>query len=160
MHNPLIIANEFIRLSSKDRNYLDSMQLIKLSYIAHGIYLAKEDTPLSIEPARAWLYGPVFLSLSHLVKLHNSWFYKFKKPIKLKSETILSQREKDIIQETYKLYGKKNAWELSQLTHEKETPWHDIFTRIGNYVSHCTEIIKDEKIKEHYKKLISQTQVS
>ena len=64
-HEPVAIANHFIELNPDG---LTLMQLLKLSYIAHGFKLGLDLGPLSRELAQAWKYGPVFPSIYHKFK--------------------------------------------------------------------------------------------
>ena len=54
-HDPILIANYFIKLKPPN---LTLLKLIKLCYISHGFTLALTNKPLSSEPAGAWQYGP------------------------------------------------------------------------------------------------------
>ncbi|MCZ5581375.1 DUF4065 domain-containing protein [Escherichia coli] len=59
MYSPVQIANKFITLGNQHHNPLTHMQLQKLTYIAHGYYLALTGKPLLNECVSAWKYGPV-----------------------------------------------------------------------------------------------------
>ena len=48
------------------------LQLLKLSYIAHGFKLALFDYPLADEAVQAWKYGPVFSTIYGEFKHHGS----------------------------------------------------------------------------------------
>ena len=72
-HDPVAIANYFIGLYELDKKNsgegLDLMQLLKLSYLAHGFKLGITGHPLSNENLEAWRYGPVFPSIYQAFKL-------------------------------------------------------------------------------------------
>lgn len=68
MYSPVQIANKFITLGNQHHNPLTHMQLQKLTYIAHGYYLALTGKPLLNECVSAWKYGPVILECTMLSK--------------------------------------------------------------------------------------------
>ena len=156
-YNPITIANHFIGLS---KDGLTLMQLLKLSYISHGFTLALLDRPLADEYAEAWKFGPVFPSIYHESK--------FKKPglIKNKAQTAnmetnsledflsnFDNDEKEIMEFTYRKYGKLDGWQLSAITHAEGTPWYDAWKE-GKYIRGFS--IRNELIQEYYKNLIEK----
>ncbi len=159
-HNPIAIANHFIDLSQQ--NGLTLMQLLKLSYIAHGFNLALLNKPLADEYAEAWKFGPVFPSIYHEFKYEKPGLIKDKaKRVNTKTNTLedfivdFSENEKIIMKFTFDKYGKLDGWKLSAITHAKGTPWHTAWKE-GQYIRGYS--IKNELIKEYYKNLISSNQ--
>ena len=67
-YDPVTVANRFIELAASKDRALTSMQLNKLTYVAHGFYLAINKRPLIDEPVQAWKYGPVVPSLYRRLK--------------------------------------------------------------------------------------------
>lgn len=59
------IANNFIRLSG---HQITPQKLVKLTYLAHGHYLAATRKPLFLELVEAWKYGPIIPELYEKVK--------------------------------------------------------------------------------------------
>ena len=57
------VANEFIHLAKADGRSLTPLQLIKLTYIAHGWMLTLYGRPLIVDEVEAWKYGPVIPDL-------------------------------------------------------------------------------------------------
>ena len=155
-HNPIAIANYFIDLS---RDGLTLMQLLKLSYIAHGFKLAIIEQPLSDEYAEAWRFGPVFPSIYHE--------FKYEKPGKIKDKakwadmkknvlqyvsSNFDEHEKTIMELTHEKYGNLDGWKLSAITHAEGTPWYNAWKE-GQYIRGYS--IKNENIKKYYKNLIN-----
>ena len=146
-HNPIAIANYFLKIKHKG-SHLTLMQILKLSYIAHGFTLALLNKPLSKEPVVAWRFGPVFPSIYRAFRENRSPM-RIKEPIGDYSGDF-ENKEEEIMQSVFELYGEMDAWELSELTHEKGTPWYVVFRDNSNDGA----IIKDAEIKKYYKKLI------
>ena len=126
------------------------MQILKLSYIAHGFTLALLGKPLSKEPVKAWQFGPVFPSIYREFRRDRDPM-RIKKPIDGYPDNF-ENAEKEIMKKVFALYGKMDAWELSELTHEDDTPWYKVFCEDGN----DGKIIKDAAIKKYYEDLIKK----
>ncbi len=133
-YNPVTIANYFIGLRSDQG--LTLMQLLKLSYIAHGVTLAvlsrpNKDWLLANEYVEAWKYGPVFPSIYHEFKAQPGFIRKKAQRFNPQISTVedwtadFSDNEKKIISGVYNKYGHLEGWELSVITHKKGTPWSE-----------------------------------
>lgn len=57
------IANYWIKCGRQEKIKLSLLQLIKLTYIAHGWHLAYYQQPLIDEAVEAWYYGPMITSI-------------------------------------------------------------------------------------------------
>ena len=149
---PVVIANNFIKLDKESKGEgFDLMQLIKLSYIAHGVYLAQTSKPLSCEQAIAWPKGPVFKSLTYLT-LNHGLENKFTEKIETIGdlEKNLTSKMTEVIKRVYEKYKGKSGKFLSGLTHEDNTPWAKTLKKYGGAIKE--QVIDDETIKEHYKR--------
>src|SRR5713226_3390078 len=69
-----VVANELIRLASEDGKSLTPLQIIKLTYIAHGWMLGLYQRPLVVDQIEAWKYGPVIPDLYHAMKDYGSGY--------------------------------------------------------------------------------------
>jgi len=58
-YNPLSISNGFLELGFRDGVPVDPMKAQKLSFFAHGYYLASSGVPLIEGSFQAWPFGPV-----------------------------------------------------------------------------------------------------
>jgi len=139
-----VIAEYFIQ---KDKNVRsDIMKVLKLVYISHGFNLAIFNTPLIKEKVQAWQYGPVIPELYFRLKTNDldtiSVFYDDVQRLEGDEGT------KKLLDAVYTKYGKYDGIQLSNLTHQKKTPW-DI--TVSKYESEITE----DLIKKHYKTLLS-----
>lgn len=64
-HCPLLVADYLVARSG---GRLTPLQVIKLTYIAHGYSLAINGEPLVDEAVEAWRHGPVVPSVYHRAK--------------------------------------------------------------------------------------------
>ena len=131
MHDSLAIANRFIELSG-DRG-LTLMQILKLSYFAHGFKMAFDgaDHPLSKEFVQAWKFGPVFPNVYREFReeppgrIRELATYLDTRVSKLKPiVSNFSNEEDELIATVYDIYGIFDGWKLSVLTHKKGTAWY------------------------------------
>ena len=147
---PEAIANEFLRRRNDD-TWPPQMYVQKLTYIAHGWNLAINNQPLIRERAQAWDNGPVYRSMWDQIKEYGyngpsctlvNFFSG--KPF----SAALSSDERAVIEHVWKKYGGKTAPELSEMTHERGTPWYKAY-----YFRGRNSELSDDEIKAHYVKL-------
>ena len=153
-HEPVAIANFFIQ---KSKNGLTLMQILKLSYIAHGFKLGLDWGPMSNELAQAWRFGPVFPSVYHKFKRANP--YSIKAPAQDDAgKSIGSQFDEHdvkILNLIDELYGDVEGWRLSRLTHQEGTPWYIAYHKHGGSITQGVEI-DDSAVKRHFKDEVIQ----
>ena len=153
MHNPVAIANWFTK---KSEYGFDLVQLLKLSYIAHGFKLGLHSAPMANEYVEAWKYGPVFPSI----------YYEFRYRVENPSDKIkvlgaeideispainpFTKEEQKILQRVFEIYGKFDGWQLSKLTHEEGTPWHKAYHEKDGYKFRGVTI-ENKEIKNYFK---------
>ena len=158
------VANRFLDLASNEGRYLTQMQVQKLVYVSHGWHLAIFDSGLTKDEPEAWDYGPLYRSLWIAIRKYGNGPVTEK--IRKEDFTIsLSRSSKNtffgnrgicqaafsndqerLIQRIFDVYGELSAFELSALTHQKDTPWYKI------YVDKALrrEKIPQDLIKEHF----------
>jgi uncharacterized phage-associated protein len=132
------IANEFLDLAHHDDTPLTQMQLQKLVFFAHGWNLALTDEPLINERIVAEEYGPVVRSLWNALREFGSepitkkarvpdWESDLVRWVTPSIDDGPNSAENDyakaLVQRIWTQYGKLKAFELSELTHMKGTPW-------------------------------------
>ena len=152
------IANEFLRKSTG----ITHMQLQKLVYLANAWNLVINEQPLVSDEAQAWDNGPVFRYLWDHLKSTGS------RPVgKLVSmrdhadldslmggdnsepyKANLSPEERDLIDHVWKKYRVFNAFELSNMTHQPDTPWTRAYIERGR-----NSVILNADIIDHFRKL-------
>lgn len=149
MYDVLTVADAILKIAKMQGKSLTPMQLVKLTYIAHGWSLGLRGKDLFQNKIEAWQYGPVIPDLYHATKQYG------RKPIPLKvigepSEINVSDDDKLFLEEVYKKYGGLDGIALSYITHRAGTPWERVY-RPG--VMHIE--IRDDLITRHYQELAS-----
>ena len=141
--NPDLVAEQILwtRDSLKLRP-TTPMHVIKLTYLSHGWSLGWDSRPLINESVEAWAYGPVIPSLYHRYKSFGADAIT----------AVLNDRSKffdsdqletiDFVVDGYRQYS---ALQLSDLTHQRDTPWDIIVKKHG-----VGAIIPNELIQEYY----------
>ncbi|CAC9644138.1 Panacea domain-containing protein [bacterium endosymbiont of Bathymodiolus sp. 5 South] len=121
VYSVITIANKFIDLAKNEN--LTNMQLQKMVYIAHGFNLALRGTKLYYEDTRAWNFGPVVPELYEKLQIYGSNKVTDKISISNVGEEELDDYSSEIINAVYDNYKKYNGIQLSNLTHQANTPW-------------------------------------
>ena len=114
------LANAFVNQYAKD-DYLTNMKLNKLVYFAYARYLKKGEV-LFEEPIQAWKFGPVIPDVYHAYKEYGR--NKITDPI----STSISDKAYEIAQEIWEDFGKLTAWDLMELSHQKDSAWSQSYS--------------------------------
>ena len=151
MNTSLQIANYFVEKSINFGVELTPMKLVKLTYIAHGWYLALADSPLINEAVEAWKYGPVVPSVyQHFKKYKNQQITALEFDCNLNQiPNIEEENLKLFLNKIWEVYKDFNGLQLSTLTHQPNTPWDIIWNQSGVRKNEH-QIIPNEIIKNHY----------
>jgi uncharacterized phage-associated protein len=155
---PLAIANQFI-IKARDFG-CEHMKLQKLVYISYGWWLAfNPSKPLCNEKPQVWKHGPVFPSLYQILKSHGRSSIKhIQKAGPFSTSPVVDETDEKIhnlIDWVWDNYGVMDAFQLSDLTHQPNTPWEKVARNYGFRVPNDTPI-PDEIIATHYKGLASE----
>lgn len=161
-HDVAAIANEFLRLAREEGRTLTNMQLQKLPYIAQGWSLAlRNGQPLIEQPVEAWPYGPVYRKLYNALAQYGSGpvtdfiHENDGNPYRVidgrgnKIKNKLTNDDCALIKAVWNNYRDYNAYQLSALTHQPNTPWSKTQEKHGQYISNTL-------IREHYEELLGQ----
>jgi uncharacterized phage-associated protein len=158
-YDPRSIANVFLAIAETEGKRLTPLQLIKLVYIAHGWYLALTSKPLIRETPEAWKYGPVVPSLYQEFKrfgnspvTRRAGEFGFNVPPPELPEDGEDGGLHRFLQKIWKVYGKYTGAQLSTLTHQEGTPWHEVWYHRGGKDRPAEEIPND-LIRQHYQEL-------
>lgn len=160
------IANFLLDLAESRGVRLTQMALLKLIYFAHGWYLAIHNKPLSAHTFEAWQHGPV-------VKVVRDAFGKYRdRPITERACKLvlatgelqpirgeLSHQDEAFVASVFDEYRSFSAWQLSDITHEPESPWDRLWNS-EQPVGRLALRIKDEEIRAHFRELPQRFQVS
>lgn len=168
-------CNYFIEQARSEGRCITPMQAIKLVYFAHAYTLAILDRPLIDDHVEAWKFGAVIPSLYHSLKQFGSdpitapildkkkvdytdWLMN--SPEELAKEypkaifhTNFSKEEKEVMNSIWALYKDKDAFELSAIIHQPNTPWTQVWEEKGKYAHGA--VISDDLIKDYYIRLIN-----
>ena len=114
------VSDYFTNKAIKQNNPLTVMQALKLTYIAQGFHLSLTEEPFFSEEIKAWRYGPVIEELyDHLCRIKND-----KHIINERQEINIEfdEGQIDILNVVFEKYAKLGAWDLSELTHKRNSP--------------------------------------
>lgn len=109
---------------------LTHLKLQKLLYFAQGLSLAINDDIIFSDKIEAWEHGPVIKSV------YNEFSKKGRKEITLDDAPsnidIINKIESDsnvktILNLTYDNFAIYTAWQLRNLTHQKGSPWYQVY---------------------------------
>lgn len=150
-YSSIAIANNF--LEQFGQYGIEHMKLQKLVYFAYGWWLEKHDQPLTHDKPEIWRYGPVFNEVYKVFK--NFGRQKIDRPYPSSPfSDPLNVAPDDtcvryFIQWIWAEYGHMSGFELSELTHRKDSPWYRVAQEQNFEIQpHCN--IPDDYIKEAF----------
>ena len=130
MANVLDIAKYIITLADEEvGDLISNLKLQKLTYYSQGFSLALNEENLFDADIMAWEHGPVVPILYDEYKKFGSGAITNEEPF---DDSILSDANKELINEVYEVYGQFSAWKLRNMTHD-ESPWKN--TPISKIIS-------------------------
>lgn len=146
------VAREILSISKSAGRPTTPLELMKMTYLAHGWSLALRDKPLTSDSLQAWQYGPVYPNLYHALKqFRASPVQNVPMSVSEQGENCrLSEEDKSLIQSVYNAYKGLNGIQLSTLTHQPNTPWDQAWKEARN------ARIDNEVIKAHFSDLKGQ----
>ncbi len=136
------IGRSFLDLARSEGKSLTVLQLIKLTYLAHGWLLGLYGRPLLEDDVEAWPLGPVLRRLYNSVRHYGKDLVV---SIDHEGSPDLDKDARSIVEQVFKVYGDKPGTFLSALTHEKGTPWYETWERYGKHA-----VIPQDLIQEHF----------
>lgn len=98
---------------------------------------------------QAWQYGPVIQTVYNTFRSYGG------SPIHPDAAAIISdepltQWEKELLDEVWRVYHKASAFQLSALTHQTDSPWHTAFLEGG-----LRSVIPTDLIRDHYRQKVA-----
>jgi len=130
---------------------LTLMQLLKLVYLSHGWSLAFREVSLVAQTPQAWQYGPVYPHIYRALGKYGGNPVRERitqKETGLKFFPNMTKEQKKVIELVLLTYGKMHAFQLSNITHEENSPWDTTIKKHGIYKD-----IPIDTMKEYYKNL-------
>jgi len=147
MTSAVAVAQRFLDLAAAEHKALTNMQLQKLVFFAHGVYLAGFNEPLIDEPIRAWDFGPVIPELYERLRHFGRNPVRTELAPELRSVLEHDERADEAIVAVWDAYRNHTAFQLSQITHLPNTPWDKIWNQPnGRY-----EVIPNAIIQQYYR---------
>jgi uncharacterized phage-associated protein len=126
---------------------LDALQVMKLTYIAHGFTLGAYGKPLLEDDIEAWKYGPVIRRLYSNIPAGRNPFNQMLRPVEAPE---MQPADRDVVDMVFDKYGKLSGLFLSTLTHRVGSPWHQTWLTYGQ-----DAVIPKEVIRKHYETMIA-----
>lgn len=105
-------AAEYLAMKHKSlfQTDISEMKLHKLLYFAQRESIIETDSPLFSEQFEGWRFGPVLPSIR---SNYNA--------ITCSTAVFDDSLSKEVLDNTFERYGRKDAWSLSRLTHGEES---------------------------------------
>jgi len=134
------------------------MKLLKLVYFAHGWYLALTGQELIDEVVEAWKFGPVVPSIYHAFKewklspiQHPANSYRLNGTKFVVETPTIPESDVPVrafLKRIWEVYGQMSAIELSNLTHQQDTPWYRVWMTTGHRIKGTD--IPNAAIREYF----------
>ncbi|MGD1878108.1 MAG: Panacea domain-containing protein [Kiloniellaceae bacterium] len=149
VYDSVEIADHFIEKAGE--RGLDSLQVMKLTYIAHGFVLGFTGEPLLKDDVEAWKYGPV-------VRRVYGYLPRGYQPIKRPFTETRANIHADIlpiIDGVFEKYGTHSGLYLSSLTHRPGSPWQKTWDTYGQ-----NAVIPQSLIEAHYRGILAKSKAA
>ncbi len=150
--SPFAVANYFIGKAAATGVALTPMKLIKLVYIAHGWCLGLTGEALISESPQAWKYGPVIESLYGVYRRYGNGQIPASAAMPW-AELRQSEKLTPLLSRVWDVYSQYTGGQLSTLTHQRGTPWDEVWNAQGG-CDRRGAMIPDDLIRQHYRQLV------
>ena len=128
-------------------------KLQKLCYYYKAWGLALYDKDLLPESSfQAWVHGPVNVEIYHKYKDYG-WNDI---PMTADNSSLFNEKELDLLDSVWMSYGDMTANALEVQTHVEE-PWRKARLGVDDF-DNCTNIIRNEDMRDYYKELYERNQ--
>lgn len=156
-HDARSIANFLLDYADSKHQAVTIMSLLKILYFAHAWHLAKTGEPLVGQPFEAWQYGPVCRVV------YDQFKGAGEKPISTRATTLnldtaqfepagydrLDNETRTLLRQVFNYYSRYHPFRLSDLTHEKGSPWETVWSTASRRAVPGM-IISDDSIREWF----------
>ena len=163
-HKALDVAHLILEKDPGDRP-MTHLRLLKLTYMAHGLFLGKYHRRLIQENAEAWMHGPVIYPIYYHFQDHSGdkiiptgdktppyqWSDGSKEKLEEDAGTFIGQ--------VVDTYAHQTGQEMNALTHQIETPWYKTvwpYAKAGYHTLPPHLVIPADYIEKYYSKLFKR----
>jgi len=148
----IIIAEYFIRKNQEDNKGLSNKKLQKLLYYSQAWSLVINDKKLFNDDIEAWVHGPAVPTVYSEFKKFG--FDNINIKVSEKELSAIATKDKTILDEVWRVYGKFDASYLEMLSHS-ETPWQEARAGLPPNESSSNKISLDT-MREYYGKKLKK----
>jgi uncharacterized phage-associated protein len=134
-HDARGIANYLLDYADSKRQPVTIMSLLKILYFAHAWHLAKTGDPLVGQPFEAWQHGPVCRVV------YDQFKGSGKSPVEARATALdvstarfetapydaVDTETRQLLRQVFDYYSHYHPFRLSELTHEKGSPWEAVW---------------------------------
>ena len=142
-----LVARELLRNaeSCTPPKPLSTLQIVELTYLAHGWSFVNLEVPLVSDDVYAWQHGPVYPELYEMIRpFRNSPVTKVPASRRERRADIeLAEREKSFVKAVYRRYQEFSGFDLMKLTGEAGTPWYATWQFSQDGVIIGNDLIRD-----------------
>jgi uncharacterized phage-associated protein len=145
------VANFLLDYADQQKVTVTLLSVLKMIYYAHGWYLCRHPEPLLRQSFEAWEHGPVVRSVWEAFRDTG------KKPITSRAKRFdvitgsysvicdaIEPEQASFLRSIFDAYAYIHAFELSEMTHEKGTPWDAVWNAPNGGVTIGMKISNDE----------------
>lgn len=165
MYHAIAVANYFLEIPNSVDAEMTPMKIQKLVYVSHGWHLGIRGKPLVFDPVEAWMWGPVIRSVYDEFKKFGgnpiTELGSMHEPTKRGTKFYIprideqDQHTRHFLDEVWRVYGVYTGVQLSNLTHEEGTPWHQVWHNKDGKKRRGV-VIQNEIIENYYANFGSQ----
>lgn len=150
------VANHFLDLADASRQPITVLTLLKVLYFAHAWHLVRYGTPLVGQPFEAWKHGPVnrvvydqFRDLGKQTISSRCQVFDPEIPGYIEAKAEFDAEIYKLLQDVFRYYSRFDPLKLSDLTHEKGSPWDEVWQRAERQAVPGMQI-SNERIREWF----------
>jgi uncharacterized phage-associated protein len=156
-HDGRTIANFLLDHGDARRRPLTIMSLLKILFFSHAWHLAKTGEPLVGQPFEAWKYGPVSRVVYDQFKGWGSNAIRSRAKVlnvgnaqyEVASHEAIEPATADLLRHVFDYYSQYHPFRLSDLTHEKGSPWEVVWSEATRRAVPGM-VISDESIRDWF----------
>ena len=149
----LLLSKYFIFKNKEEKLGLSNKKLQKLLYYAQAWSLVLNDKPIFDDKIEAWVHGPAIPLVYFTFK--DFGFKDINIKFNIKELDSITEEDKKILDEVWRVYGKFDAPYLEALSHN-ETPWQEARKGLLPHEISGNEI-STESMQQYYGQKIQRT---